>query len=128
IGSTGGEPASEIEAQAGITKMGLGARLTATWQAGTTVRGGSASAPTTLNFSDLTTVNLRLFANLGAQRRLVAAHPFLPGTRVTLSCTNLLDAHMHVRDATGLTPVRYQKAYLDPLGRSVKMSLRKVFF
>jgi hypothetical protein len=128
IGSTGGEPRNEIEAQAGITRMGMGARLTATWQSATTVRGGTTGAPTTLNFSDLATLNLRLFANLGARRDLVEAYPILRGSRVTLLCTNLFDAHMKVRDANGLTPIKYQADYLDPLGRSVKLSVRKLFF
>jgi hypothetical protein len=33
-----------------------------------------------------------------------------------------------VRDATGATPVRYQPDYLDPLGRTVMFSIRKLFF
>jgi hypothetical protein len=128
IGSNGGQPRNEVEVQAGITKSGIGARLTANWRSATTVRGGGAGAPTTLRFSDLATANLRLFANLGAQRDLVAALPLLRGTRVTVSCTNLLDSHMRVRDGSGATPIRYQADYLDPLGRSIQMSLRKLFF
>ncbi|CAN7610689.1 TonB-dependent receptor [Phenylobacterium sp. LjRoot225] len=129
VGSNGGQPRHEIEAQAGITKNGLGARMTANWRSATTVRGGGApGAPTTLRFSDLTTVNLRLFANLGAQRDLVAAYPTLRGTRVSVSCTNLFDSHIRVRDGSGSTPIKYQADYLDPLGRSVQLSVRKVFF
>jgi hypothetical protein len=128
IGSNGGQPRDEVEVQAGITKSGIGARLTANWRSATIVRGGGAGAPTTLHFSDLATANLRLFANLGAQRDLVAALPLLRGTRVTVSCTNLLDSHMRVRDGSGATPIRYQADYLDPLGRSIQMSLRKLFF
>jgi hypothetical protein len=45
-----------------------------------------------------------------------------------VSCTNLLDSHMRVRDGSGATPIRYQADYLDPLGRSIQMSLRKLFF
>jgi hypothetical protein len=33
-----------------------------------------------------------------------------------------------VRDNTGATPLSYQPASLDPLGRSVRISLRKMFF
>jgi len=127
IGSNGGQPRDEIEVQAGITKNGFGARLTANWRSATTVNGGVAGA-STLHFSDLATANLRLFANLGAQRELVAAHPVLRGMRLTLACTNLFDSHMRVRDGSGATPVKYQADYLDPLGRSIQLSVRKVFF
>ena len=81
-----------------------------------------------LNFSDLATINLRLFANLGQRRPLVEKHPWLRGSRVTLSVTNLFDQRMQVRDAAGATPASYQPAYLDPVGRVATVSFRKLFF
>ena len=69
-----------------------------------------------------------LSADLAQQRSLIAKHPWLIGTRVSLSVTNLLDARERVRDATGVTPVSYQPAYLDPVGRVVRLSVRKLFF
>jgi iron complex outermembrane receptor protein len=131
IGSRGGRPSHEIEAQAGLFKNGMGARLTANWQSGTTVRGSTAVGGGTtgdLRFSDLATVNLRLFADLGQQRSLVRDHPWLRGTRISLNIDNLFDSRIGVRDQAGLTPIGYQPAYLDPLGRSVRLSLRKLFF
>ena len=80
-----------------------------------------------LRFADLATVNLRLFADLG-QQPIAREHPFLRGTRVTLSVTNLLNSRQRVTDATGSTPISYQPAYLDALGRSVQLSIRKLFF
>jgi iron complex outermembrane receptor protein len=129
LGNSGGSPRHEIEAQAGLTKNGMGARLTASWKSSTEVTGGTTGSSTgTLKFSDLTTVNLRLFANLGARRELVAKYPVLRGTRVTFGVTNLFDEKQQVRNAAGGTPITYQEDYLDPLGRSVKLSVRKVFF
>ena len=32
-----------------------------------------------------------------------------------------------VRDATGAVPNRFQPAYLDPLGRSIRLGIRKLF-
>ena len=46
---------------------------------------------------------------------------------VTIEVVNLLDRRQHVRDAYGATPNRYQPGYLDPLGRAVKLTLRKLF-
>ena len=46
---------------------------------------------------------------------------------VTVEVVNLLDRRQHVRNATGRTPNRYQRDYLDPLGRTVKLTLRKLF-
>jgi outer membrane receptor protein involved in Fe transport len=81
-----------------------------------------------LRFDDLTTVNFRLFANLGSMPKLVVDNPWLRGTRVTLSVNNLFNARQRVRDAEGLTPINYQPDLLNPLGRSVRVSVRKLFF
>jgi hypothetical protein len=129
-GSRGGRPRHELEFQAGLFKNGLGARLTANWQDSTFVRGGpiAGAGGSDLFFSDFATVNLRLFADLGQQRSLAREHPFLRGMRVTLAVDNLLNARQDVRDALGARPLGYQPGYLDPLGRSVRVSVRKLFF
>jgi outer membrane receptor protein involved in Fe transport len=81
-----------------------------------------------LTFSDQTRVNLRLFADLGAQRDLVREFRFLRGARVSLIIDNLFDSRVDVRDASGETPLNYQPFLVDPLGRTVRISLRKLFF
>jgi len=131
IGSRGGQPRHEIEAQAGLFKNGIGARLTANWQSSTFVRGRpdlTGGSTGDLFFSDFAMVNLRLFADLGARRNWVREVPFLRGARVTLAVDNLFDNRLGVRDSAGATPLSYQGDYLDPLGRSVRISLRKLFF
>lgn len=128
LGTGGGEPRHEVEARMGYFNNGLGAQLAANWQSGTQVQGGTAGAPDTLDFSPLTTINLRLFADLGNQLDFVAKHPWARGMRITLSANNLFDSRQHVTDAAGQTPISYQPDYLDPLGRSVMISVRKLFF
>lgn len=128
LGSGGGQARNEVEAQAGITHYGLGARLSANWTSGTHVNAGTGGATTDLDFSSLATVNLRLFADLGVRRELVQKHPILRGTRLTFSVNNLFDQQQTVRDANGVTPVTYQPDYLDPRGRVVQFSVRKLLF
>jgi len=127
IGSSGGQPRHELQGQAGYTNNGLGARLSANWQSGTRVDGALGSANSTLRFSSLATANLRLFANFGQMPKVVRDHPFLRGSRLTLSVNNLFNQRQDVRDATGSTPLRYQPGYLDPLGRTVSIGFRKLF-
>ena len=45
---------------------------------------------------------------------------------MTLAADNLLDRKRRVRDSTGATPLRYQPYLLDPLGRTVSLTLRTV--
>lgn len=127
-GSSGGQPRNLVQAQAGITRNGLGARLSANWSEGTLVRGAAGSPVGDLRFGAVTDVDLRLFANLGADRARVARHPWMRGARVTLAVTNIFDDRPSVRDSTGATPAGYQAAYLDPVGRSVKIGFRKLLF
>jgi iron complex outermembrane recepter protein len=124
----GGQYRNEVEAKLGISLKGFGARLSADWRQGTSVQGGATSPAGDLHFSDITTLNLRLFANLGQQKDLVSSNPWLRGVRVGLYVNNLLDERVQVRDANGATPLAYQPGYIDPSGRTVLLSVRKLFF
>jgi hypothetical protein len=126
-GSSGGQPRHEVEARVGYMNNGLGARLGVDWESGTHVN-GALNGSSRLDFGSLATANLRLFANLGQMPSLVKAHPFLRGSRISLSIDNILNTRRDVTDATGATPLRYQPGYLDPLGRTVSISFRKLFF
>ena len=128
IGSSGGQPRHELQGQAGYSNNGLGARLSANWQSATHIDGTSGVAASDLRFSELTTLNLRLFADLSQMPKLVRAHPFFRGARVTLSVTNLLNDRQNVTNGLGATPARYQSAYFDPVGRQITISFRKLFF
>jgi len=127
-GNSGGAPRHKVEVQAGYSNNGLGARLSVNWQSGTTVAGGTgSSALGDLHFSSLATANLRLFANLGQFPSLMK-HGWARGLRVTLSVTNLANQRIRVRDAAGNTPLSYQPDYLDPIGRQIRLSIRKLLF
>jgi hypothetical protein len=128
IGSSGGQPQHELEGQAGYSNNGIGVRLSANWQSATTVNGGTVGNPETLHFSDLGTISLRVFGDLGQRIDLVKAHPWIRGVRVALFVDNIFDTRQHVTDASGSTPVAYQPGYLNPLGRTVKLTVRKLFF
>jgi iron complex outermembrane receptor protein len=127
-GNAGGQYQHEIEAQLGFTDKGYGARLSADWRSATTVTGGAAGSTGNLEFSDVSTVNVRLWDDFTQQRALTARHPILRGVRVTFNVNNLFDQSVHVRDTAGPTPLIYQSAFLDPTGRVVSISLRKLFY
>lgn len=83
-----------------------------------------AMATSTLAFSPLCKINLT-----GS----LSIHHFLPKLDWTrhfgfkLEIGNITDARQRVRDATGSVPYRYQPDLLDPLGRTITFSLRKLF-
>ncbi len=126
-GLTGGTPRQQFEGQAGVSRSGLGAWLTAQWRSASELAPGALNPGGTLRFSALGTVNLRLFASAGAMPGLAQRHPWLRGSRLGVSLDNLFNQRQRVTDATGSTPLAYQRAYLDPTGRAVSISFRKLF-
>jgi len=127
IGS-GGQSRHEFEGQLGYSNNGLGTRLSVNYHTGTRVDGGTVGNPQTLNFSGLATANLRVFFDPTTRLDLIARHKWLVGMRFVVSVDNLLDSRQRVRDAAGDTPVSYQPDYLDPLGRTIKVGIRKLLF
>ncbi|MBA3525972.1 MAG: TonB-dependent receptor [Sphingomonas sp.] len=123
-GQGGGRARHEVEAQAGYFNNGLGARLSANYRTSTTVDNGGADS---LRFSPLATVDLRLFANLGQRFDLVSKYPVLRGSTVRLEVNNLFNAKPKVRNALGEVPFSYQPDLLEPLGRTIGISFRKLF-
>ncbi|HEX5257423.1 MAG TPA: TonB-dependent receptor [Sphingomicrobium sp.] len=123
-GQTGGTPRHNVEAQAGYFNNGLGARLTGNWRSGTTV---NTLTGDNLHFSPLATFDLRLFANPGDIPELTVKHPWLRGTQVQLQLNNMFNTRPKVHDAAGDVPLSFQPDLLDPLGRTIMISFRKLF-
>jgi hypothetical protein len=124
-GSRGGTPRNELQAQAGVFKSGMGAFLNANWREGTFVDGGTGPD---LTFSDLATVNLNVFVDLGGQASWVAKYPWLKGSRLNLGVQNIFDSRLEVTSSAGDAPLNYQPDYLDPMGRTISLTFRKILF
>lgn len=125
VSGRGGSPRHELQGQAGVFKSGMGAFLNVTWRDETRVAGGLGGQD--LFFSDQTTVNLNMFADLGQRPGLVAKYPWLKGSRINVGVSNLFDSRLDVRDANGDTPPGYLPDQLDPTGRQVFINFRKLF-
>jgi len=125
---TAGVSRHELELALGANREGYGARMTTQWRAGSRVaRVAAGNTRNDLEFSALTTVNLRLFADLGLVE-WARPYPVLRGARVSLVVGNLFNERQDVRALDGSTPVNYQADLLDPLGRNVRLTFRKLFF
>jgi hypothetical protein len=123
----GGQSRHQIDWTSLIYNDGLGAMLNGTWRSATSVDSSDLSElPDALRFSPLGIVNLRLFADLG---RLPATHGerWAQGARVALQVLNVFDRRQSVQDPSGVTPTAFAPGYLDPLGRTVWLTVRKAF-
>ena len=123
-GSSGGTSRHNVEAQAGYFNNGLGARIGAKWRSGTNVDTLSGDD---LHFGSLATFDLRLFANPGDIPEVAVKHPWLRGTQVRFEVTNIFNTRPKVHSALGDPLLNYQPDLLDPLGRVIGISIRKLF-
>jgi hypothetical protein len=125
VNSFGGRPRHLVEVEGGYYNNGLGARLSGNWRSATEVNGGVGADD--LHFSDYATVDLRLFANLGERFELVSKHPFFRGSSVRFEVNNIFNSRPKVRGGDNEIPFAYQPDLLEPIGRTVGISFRKLF-
>ena len=123
-GSGGGSNRHLFELDGGLFNKGMGVRLSAKYDSGSTVTGSTAGD---LKFGDLATFNLRFFVDLNQKPKLIETLPFLKGSRLRLSVDNIFDAQRKVTNANGVVPLNYQPGYIDPLGRYIELEWRKTF-
>ena len=125
--SAAGTPRHSFEFNGGVFYKGLGMFTQGTWSAPTRVASAGLPGTSDLRFGSVTNVNMFLFLDLSARPKWVRQVPFLKGMRVGIRVENLLDSHQRVTDGSGQVPQSYQPDYLDPRGRVIGVSLRKVF-
>jgi hypothetical protein len=128
-GNGGGRPRHSVQAQAALYSNGFGLRINGRWQSATRVRsmldaGGDGGD---LIFADQYTWDARLFANVIEGKGLGRSLPWLSGTRFTVAVDNPFKSRPRVRDNQGMTPSAYQPVYLDPIGRTIQLTVRRRF-
>ena len=105
----------------GINYMGNGANLDAWYGGGSRVRSDNLEGD--LRFSPILKVNLRAFISV---HHFLRKQDWTRKLQFMVEVSDLTDSSQRIRDRTGRTPNRYQRDYLNSVGRTVKVSLRKV--
>ena len=123
IGIAGGRVRHQLDGTAAVTSGGLGARIGVAWRGRSTLESRLGGDIDTLRFSPLLSVNVRAFADAA---RLLPHERWAETLRLSLNVLNLTHDHQAVRDSRGNTPLQYQPAIRDPIGRTVELELRKV--
>src|SRR6202034_1034640 len=123
---TGGQPRHKVEFHTLYHRDGVGVLLAVAWRSPTVVGSGDPAAPDPIYFSSLGTADLRVFLDLGHLPWMHSAS-WAQGARASLAVTNLFDRRLSVHDADGATPTAFEPGFLDPLGRVLALTVRKVF-
>ena len=121
LNGTGGRPRWDVELNGnlsyGMFNLGVFGRL----QGPTRIRSNIAASD--LRFSGKTWLVLYSFIKVDK----IVPKPWAKGLNVNFAVENLLNDRITVTDRNGQTPNRFQSAYLDPLGRSIRIGVRKLF-
>ena len=116
-------PRHQVQFNAGVLDNGLGLRLSGEWSSA-----GHTDIPTSvsggLHYGAHQSLDLRSFADLGQRLPRTA---WARGLRVTFAVQNLFNERQVIKTDTGIVPQAFQAGYLDPAGRTVGLSVRKIF-
>jgi len=105
----------------GLSYLGNGMNFDFWYNGANRVLGGTNA--TDLRFAPIFKLNLGVFASV---------HHFLPRQawtkrlQIKLEVSNITDARQRVTDGNGSVPNRFQPAFLDPVGRTLTLTLRKL--
>lgn len=122
-GSAGAASRHEVRADLAWTRGGLGARFDASWLSGFDV----VSAGRVLDYEPLARIDLKLHASLDELVPRSPGYRWAEDMRIALEFENLFNERRRITDRSGVTPLALQRAYLDPEGASIRLSLRKLF-
>lgn len=125
LGPDSGQPRHTASLQATIGKRGLGASLNANWIGparlrGTTPAGDFHFKPSILYSLSIHVEPRHILNSLGDQG-------WVRHLRISLDVQNLLNGYRRVTFSDGSTPPGYNRDEIDPLGRTIRLGIRKRF-
>ncbi len=127
LNNNGGAARHSLELSGGVFAKGMGMRFEGSYRSGTRINGSPSLGSGDLFFDDQLNLDAFFFVSFDQRGNLIKKIPFLKGSRVALRVRNLFNDYVAVRDANGITPLSYQRGFIDPQGRSFELSYRKRF-
>ncbi len=122
LDGSGGRPRYEVMGNIGGSKGAFRAGIYGNWRPATRIRSPLPAAD--LRFSGL--AFLGLYSQAQADK-LAPRAPWAKRMVFQFEVQNLLNDRVAVRDRNGAVPYRFQPSFLDPYGRIVRLSVRKLF-
>ncbi|WP_447727878.1 hypothetical protein [Sphingomonas koreensis] len=110
-------------------RPGLGATLNGNWNSAAHVRSGAnAGAGTEFRYAPSVLFNLNLFVELDQWVRSNGERKnWASGTRLSFDIQNVLNGYRKVSVRSGDTVRDYARDEIDPLGRTIRLSIQKQF-
>lgn len=106
----------------GINYLGNGMNVDGWFQGSNRVRSDNPASD--LFFSPIFKMNMSAYVSV---HHFLKKQDWTKHTQVRVEVSNVTNARQHVRNRDGDRPYRFQLGYMDPIGRTVKLSVRKLF-
>lgn len=121
-----GQSRHTLSLQVTMGKRGIGANLNGNWSSAARLRGG-ASAVDGFRFKPPLIFGLSTFVEPDRLFALPTKTGVLNDVRISIDVQNLFNGYRRVTLDDGSVPPGYSRDEIDPLGRTVRFSLRKKF-
>ncbi|OSZ62448.1 hypothetical protein CAP40_19780 [Sphingomonas sp. IBVSS2] len=125
LGPDSGQSRDFVSLQATAGKRGIGATLNGNWSGSARLR--NAGPGGAYRFAPSSILNLSLFVEPEHILPGAAKTPWLKNVKLSLDIRNLFDGYRRATLDDGSIPAGYTRHQIDPLGRTVRLSIRKRF-
>lgn len=122
-----GQSRHSLSLQATVGKRGIGANLSGNWSNSARLRRNTTDTDAFFIFKPPLTINVSTFVEPDRLFDLPKAKGVLNGLKVSIDIQNLFNGYRRVTLDDGRIPSGYSRDEVDPLGRIVRLSLRKKF-
>ena len=128
LGGDGAQPRHNVSIQMVAGKRGIGATLSGSWQSAAYVRGAASSnGRLDFRYPAMTQFNLGMFVEPERLMSQARKDSLLSDLRITIDVQNLFDSYRRVTLSDGSVPPGFSRAEIDPLGRTIRLGIRKRF-
>ncbi len=114
-----GTPRHKLNLEASATYRQMAIQIGARWRSGADVKDISAAERGSIRYAAFWTADAEISWTLRNSRSTNASRAW----RMWLSVENILNRRLSVRDSSGRTPLAFQPAFLDPIGRSLTIRI-----
>ncbi|HWV61964.1 MAG TPA: hypothetical protein VN034_14970 [Sphingopyxis sp.] len=119
----GGQSRHSLSFQASVGKRGIGANLGGSWSSSGFLRGGDEI----FIFKPPLTLNVSAFIEPDRLFKVPGNKGVLNNLKVSVDIDDLLNGYRRVTREEGTVPAGYSRNEIDPLGRTVRLTLGKKF-
>jgi hypothetical protein len=127
LGGDGGQSRHLLSLQLTAGKRGIGASLNGNWSSSTRVRNGASDVRGGFIAKPPAIFNMSLFVEPEHVLLDAGKTPWMKDVKLSLDVQNLLNGYRRVTFGDGSVPAGYSRDEIDPLGRTMRLTIRKRF-